>query len=173
MTIFSLLLQGVLILILGLSFLIGIVIMIIGFWKTPMNKKQILKGFSLFIFPLLIFIYYSIKPLLLYEVEEKEIVGVYKVSKSSTVDVSNLEKVRLKINPDGTFYLNEKIPEINICQQGKFEYSLEIEDENALSFYCENGIIVEGIKRNFTNFELEFMIGDPDSNEVIYLEKIN
>ena len=173
MALFSLLLKGVLILILGLSFIIGIVIMIIGFWKTPMNKQKIIKGFSLFIFPLLIFIYYSIKPSLLYEVTDENIIGTYKVSKSSTVDVSNLEKVRLKINPDGTFYLNEKIPKVNICQKGKVEYSSDIEEENALSFYCENGIIVEGIKRNFTNFELEFMIGDPDSNEVIYLEKIN
>ena len=173
MTIFSLLFQGFIVLILAISFFIGIVMMINGFWKNPMNKNRILKGFSLFIFPLLIFIYYSIKPSLLYEVTDENIVGTYKVSESSTVDVSHLEKVRLKINPDGTFYLNEKIPKVNICQQGKLEYSSEIEEENALSFYCENVINVQGIKRNFTNFELEFMIGDPDSNEVVYLEKIN
>ncbi len=116
MTIFSLLFQGFIVLILAISFFIGIVMMINGFWKNPMNKNRILKGFSLFIFPLLIFIYYSIKPSLLYEVTD---------------------------------------------------------EENALSFYCENVINVQGIKRNFTNFELEFMIGDSDSNEVVYLEKIN
>ncbi|MEG1199867.1 MAG: hypothetical protein RSD53_10775 [Algoriella sp.] len=107
MALFSLLLKGVLILILGLSFIIGIVIMIIGFWKTPMNKQKIIKGFSLFIFPLLIFIYYSIKPSLLYEVTDENIIGTYKVSKSSSVVVSNLEKVRVKINPTGSFYLKE------------------------------------------------------------------
>lgn len=173
MTIFSLLFQGLIIIILAISFLIGIILIVIGFWRSPMNKNQILKGFSLFIFPLLIFIYYSIKPLLLYEVTDKNIVGTYKVSESSTVDVSHLEKVRLKISSDGTFYLNENIPNVKICPQGKFEYSSEIEDINALSFYCGNVINVQGIKRNFTNFEIEFFIGDPDNNEVIYFEKVN
>lgn len=172
MTIFSLLFQGLIAFILGLSFLIGIVVMIIGFWKNPINKNQIIKGFSLFVFPLLIFIYYSIKPSLLYEVTEDNILGTYKVSESSTIDVNSLEKVRLKINSDGGFYLNQKIPNVTICQKGKFEFSQEIEDENALSFYCGNVISVQGIKRNFTNFEIEFMIGDPDNNEAIYFEKI-
>ena len=47
MTIFLLLFQFFIIIILGLSFLIGITMMIIGFWKNPMNKKQLLKGFYL------------------------------------------------------------------------------------------------------------------------------
>lgn len=146
---------------------------IVGFWKNPMNKKQLLKGFSLFIFPLLIFIYFSIKPSLLYEVTDGNIVGTYKVSKSSTINSSDLEKIRLTIDSKGNFYLNDRIPKVNICHKGKFEFSPEIEDENALSFYCGNRISVQGIKRNFTNFEIEFMIGDPDSNETIYFEKIN
>lgn len=119
MTIFSLLFQGLIIIILAISFLIGIILMVISFWRSPMNKNQILKGFSLFIFPLLIFIYYSIKPLLLYEVTDKNIVGTYKVSESSTVDVSHLEKVRLKMSSDGTFYLNENIPNVKILSTRK------------------------------------------------------
>lgn len=142
--------------------------MIIGFWKNPMNKKQLLKGFYLLIFPLLIFIYYSIKPSLLYEVTDGNIVGTYKVSKSSTIDVSDLEKIRLRLDSKGNFYLNDRIPKVNICQKGKFEFSPEIEEINAMSFSCGDTISVQGIKRNFTNFEIEFMIGDPDSNETIY-----
>lgn len=173
MTIFPLLFQFFIIIILGLSFLIGITMMIIGFWKNPMNKKQLLKGFSLFIFPLLIFIYYSIKPSLLYEVTDENIVGTYKFSKSSTIDVSDLEKIRLTIDSKGSFYLNDRIPKVNICQKGEFDFSPEIEEINALSFSCGNTISVQGIKRNFTNFEIELIIGDPDNNQVIYLEKVN
>lgn len=83
MTILSFLFQGFLILILCVSFLIGIVLMIITIWKNPINKTNLLKGFALFIFPLLIFIYYSIKSSLLYEIDDREITGIYKISSSS------------------------------------------------------------------------------------------
>ena len=80
--------------------------------------------------------------------------------------------MRLVLHKNGIFVLNKPIPNVNICNNGMYDFEPELE-ENALAFHCDNVINVQGIKRNYSNFELELRFGDPDENRYYYLEKID
>ena len=101
-----------------------------------------------------------------------DIIGAYKISKitSSQIDKNNINKYFLTLHENGEFEMT-KIPILNICEKGKYELDYNYEF-NELTFQCGNQFSTAHIDTNVNNYEIEFIIGDPDSGESIYFEKI-
>jgi len=113
---------------------------------------------------------YSYKP------DKKDLIGEYHIVKVTRLNFNKETSNNYKLNlySNGNFTLT-KTPFIEIYGNGK--YDVDYDDEyNELSLeYSMNGkhgFTVAHINRTFFGYKIEFIIGDPDSGESIYFEKI-
>ena len=161
------------ILILGVTFTIGIILFIIGkFKKNDFNKISKI-GLKTLLIPIvivsLIILYGFVWDVFSAKPNKQDLVGKYKMSNSSFLDICK-ENYKLELFKNGTFSIS-KTPNINICKNGKYDVDYEFEG-NEISFKCGNSYHMASINRGFGNYKIEFIIGDPDSGESIYFEKI-
>lgn len=159
--------------ILGSTFTIGIILFIIGkFKKNDFNKVSKIGLKTLFIpilIVLLVITYGFIWEMFSAKPNKQDLVGKYKMSNSSFYGVGK-ENYKLELFKNGTFSISY-IPSIDLCENGKYEVDYKFED-NEISFECGNSCHMASINRGFGNYKIEFIIGDPDSGESIYFEKI-
>ncbi len=157
---------------LGITFTIGVILFIVGKFKKE-DFKMSKRGLKITLIPIviisIIFIYgfiwevFSVKP------NKQDLVGKYKMSNSSFLDIGK-ENYKLELFKNGTFSIS-KTPSIDLCENGKYNVDYEYEG-NEISFECGNSSHMASINRGFENYKIEFIIGDPDSGESIYFEKI-
>jgi hypothetical protein len=80
-----------------------------------------------------------------------------------------LKGYTLKFEPSGTYELTP-IPEIEICEKGKYEVDCQY-DYNELLFKCNHSGSTAHIDRGFRSYGIAFIYDDPDLGESIYFEK--
>jgi hypothetical protein len=154
--------------IMGLAFLVGLALLL----NNNTRKKGILLAGipSSIVIICLLFSWFSeqftSKP------QTKDLVGTYHIVKVTQLnfDKNTYEKYKLQFFENGTFKLTPT-PSIDVCQSGKYKVDYEFE-YNELSLKCPNLYTSAHIDRGFGNYRIEFVIGDPDSGESIYFEKI-
>ena len=101
-----------------------------------------------------------------------ELVGEYQIAEIRNLDFdkATYKKYKLILKKDSTFILTPT-PYIEICDSGSYavDYSFEF---NEISYRCGMGYIPSHIDRQFGNFRIEFIVGDPDSGQSIFFEKV-
>jgi energy-coupling factor transporter transmembrane protein EcfT len=161
------------ILVLGLLFIIGIIIFIIGKFKKNDENKISKIGLKIVLIPITIIatilVYGLIREVFTSKPNKKDLVGKYEMSNSSFID-NRKENYNLEFFENGNFKIS-KTPYIDLCENGIYDVDYEFED-NEVSLKCGNGYSTARIDREFGNYKIEFIIGDPDSGESIYFEKI-
>ncbi len=152
----------------GVAFLAGLVFLL----NNNTRKKGLLFAgipSSIFLVCLLISLFselFTSKP------QIKDLKGTYHIVKVTGInfDKNTYDKYKLQFFENGSFALTTT-PYIDICQNGKYSIDYEF-DNNELSFDCTNLVTFAHIDRGFGNYRIEFVIGDPDSGESIYFEKV-
>ena len=159
--------------ILGITFTIGVILFIIGKFKKNDFNKISKTGLKILLIPIVIIsfiiIYGFIWELFSEKPNKQDLVGKYKMTNSSFLDIGK-ENYKLELFINGTFSIS-KTPRIDLCENGKYDVDYEYEG-NEISFECGNSSQMASINRGFGNYKIEFIIGDPDSGESIYFEKI-
>jgi len=161
----------------GLTFIVGLILFIVGRLKKDKNNKLTKAGLIiagiptsivvLFLFLSLVVEIFSSKP------DEEDLVGTYHIVEVTNLDIdkNTYNKYKLQFTENGRFTLTPT-PFIKVCESGKYQVDYEF-DYNELTFQCPTtGFSTAHIAREFGNFKIEFTIGDPDSGESIYFEKI-
>ena len=171
------LLVVIIIFLMGLTFLVGLILFIIG--RLRKDKKNnftiaglIIAGIPTSIVVLLILLslfaeFFSSKP------DEEDLVGTYQIVKVTQLDIdkNTFSNYKLRFYANGRFSLTPT-PKIEVCESGKYKVDYKW-NYNELSLECPtSGFTSAHIDRGFGNFRIEFIIGDPDSGESIYFEKI-
>ncbi|MFH6944947.1 hypothetical protein [Flavobacterium sp. FlaQc-50] len=154
--------------IIGLGFFPGLFFLL---KKNTRRKGLILiKTSSIIVIAFLLFGLFS--GLFTSKPKTKDLVGKYHIVKVTrlNIDKNTYDKYKLQLYENGTFKLTTT-PSIDICQNGKYEVDYEFE-YNELSLECPNLFTSAHIDRGLGNYRIEFIIGDPDSGESIYFEKI-
>mgnify|MGYP000950632933 CR=1 FL=1 len=158
-------LQLVILITLGLLFIIGPMLIIVG--KLNRNRKQFRLGFKLFLIPFSI-----ISCLLLHHLiwkltikpNKEDLIGLYQSTKSSVSDSRNFT---LRLYENGGF---EKsfTPNHGLCEKGKYSVY-----DNEIWFRCESHASVAKITKGIIDFKLKFIIGSNLNHEedIIY-EKV-
>lgn len=156
------------IIIMGLSFLVGLAFLLNN---NTRQKGLVLIGIpSSIVFVCLLFSLFS--ELFASKPQTKDLIGTYQIVKVTRLDFdkNTYDKYKLQFFENGTFTLTAT-PFIDVCQNGKYKVDYEF-DYNELSLDCTNLFTSAHIDRGFGNYRIEFVIGDPDSGESIYFEKI-
>jgi hypothetical protein len=145
----------------SLTLIVGIVLLIIGKFKQR-NKLSNL-GLKILLIPIIVvvalFIYAIGFEILTTKPNLEELAGKYVSS----------ENYKLKLLSNGNFEM-DNIPEIDLCENGKFRFD---EDDDEIWFNCDSISSSAKIDRGIGDYKIEFVIGDPDSGESVYFEKID
>lgn len=152
----------------GLAFLVGLAFLLNN---NTRKKGLLLAGIPSSI--VLVCLLFSLSSeLFTSKPQTKDLIGTYHIVKVTRLDFdkNTYDKYKLQFYENGTFTLT-KTPFIDLCQSGKYEVDYEF-DSNELSLECKNLVTSAHIDRGFGNYRIEFVIGDPDSGESIYFEKI-
>ncbi len=161
------------ILTLGVLFIIGIILFIIGKFKKNDDNITSKTGLKIILIPIIIItsivVYGFIREVFTSKPDKKDLVGRYKMSNSSFIDIGK-ENYKLEFFENGNFTIS-KTPNIDLCENGEYDVDYKFVD-NEVSFKCGNGYSTARIDREFGNYKIEFIIGDPDSGESIYFEKV-
>lgn len=160
----------------GLTFLVGLILLIIGKLKRDKNNNLIKSGLifagiptSIAVLLLLMNLFseiFSSKP------NEKDLVGKYHIVEVTNLDFdkNTYDNYNLQFYKNGQFTLTPT-PYIDVCENGKYDVDYS-SSYNELSLQCENDFTSAHINRGFGNHQIEFVIGDPDSGESIFFEKV-
>lgn len=165
--IFNLLILFIII-IMGLAFLVGLAFLLNN---NTRKKGLLLTGIpSSIILVCLLFSLFN--ELFTSKPQTKDLVGTYHIVKVTRLDFdkNTYDKYKLQFFENGAFTLTTT-PFIDICQSGKYKVDYDF-DYNELSLDCTNLFTSAHIDRGFGNYRIEFVIGDPDSGESIYFEKV-
>lgn len=102
---------------------------------------------------------------------DRDLVGTYHIVKVTVpeFDEATFQRYKLQFYENGTFSLTPT-PHISVCESGTYEVDYDF-DLNELTFGCHGGFTTAHIDRGFGSFRIEFIVGDPDSEESIYFEK--
>jgi hypothetical protein len=146
------------ILLLIISSLIGIFLIVTGYFKK--KRKLISLGLSILIpfgFVVFCIVIYFIHDKFAMKPNEKDLVGTYKVVQGGIkIKESDYKKYRLEFKNDTTFILTQS-NFFDICENGKYILRYDIEGEE-LVFDCDTIRYSVHIERNLNNFQIE--IGD-------------
>lgn len=168
------LLYSFLLFLLAALFLIGIIFLVIGLLDKKRRNSETRTGLIFISIPLGLFLitmlYEFIFDTFAEKPMKKDIVGIYHITNANGLIPPELYNTyRLELRDDGTFYLSPT-PNIDVCEKGN--YSLDYQfNLNELSFQCEKGFTPAHIDRGFTGFNIEFIMGDPDSGKSICFTK--
>ncbi len=166
----------IIMLLMGLTFLVGLFIFTLGHFKKEKNKRHRKAGLIIAGIPTGIVVaffllslfgeIFTIKP------NNEDLVGKYHIVKVTQLDFdkSTYGNYKLQFYKNGTFTLTPT-PYIEVCESGKYQVDYKW-DYNELSLKCSEYYTSAHIDRGFGNFQIEFIIGDPDSGESIYFERI-
>jgi len=167
----------VIIFLMVLTFLAGIVIFIIGRLTKDQNNQLSIAGLIIAGIPTSIVVLFlllglvgeifSTKP------DEEDLIGTYHIVKVTNLDFdkNSYNKYKLQFTENGRFTLTPT-PYIEVCESGKYQVDYKFA-YNELSFECPTvGFTTAHIDRGFGNYKIEFIIGDPDSRQSIYFEKV-
>ena len=167
-----------LILVLGITFLIGVIFIIIGGLKINRDTKVglILAGITPAAFVLydlyqLLFGIFASQP------SQKDLVGIYQVTKVTERDanIASYNHCILELKSDSTFTLTGNLGNITLaCSKGKYMVNYE-SDENTLRLTCGKEFDVFHIDREIGFYRIELIMGDGYdgySSTGIYFEKI-
>jgi hypothetical protein len=161
---------------LGLVFIIGGCLAFIGL--VSKNHRSLIKtGFIFCIVPigLLLITWFFAQVLNSFKHKPTlaELVGEYHITEVTNLnfDKSTYDQYILKFESDSTFTLTPT-PYIDVCDSGKYEVDYSFEN-NEIAYRCGKGYISGHIDRQFGDFRIEFIIGDPDSDQSIYFGKVN
>ena len=162
----------------GIIFLVGVIFLIIGLFQRNKFNWIFKAGIIISSFPLILLVLYFssllIDELINQKPDNKELVGTYRVTNATNLDfdINYFDEYKLIFYDDNSFSLTPT-PYIEICDTGKFDVSYDFLKGNDLIFHCPNCIyLTTKIDRHFSYYRIEFIIGDPDSGERIYFEKI-
>jgi hypothetical protein len=157
-----------LILVIITLFILGLVRIIIGFFRKKVSFIN--SGLFIAVIPILIvgfFILYSFiynRGSVSYP-NEKELVGVYHlVGASKDVEEADYKKCRLVFKYDGKFILTP-IPYVNDCGEGSYYIDREVGYGYTLSMGCG---FESHIDTNWDNFQVRLIFGD---NDLAYEER--
>jgi len=111
-----------------------------------------------------------------YKPDKKDLIGEYHIVKVTHLnfDKDTYNNYKLKLYPNGNYTLT-KTPFIGNYGNGKYDVDYDYEfNELSLEYSMDgkHGFTVAHINRTFFGYKIEFCIGDPDSGESIYFEKI-
>lgn len=138
------------------------------------EKRKIGKRLMILPFVILIsyFFFFYLFQKISFKPKQDDLVGKYEISEVSTIKIEKTEfsKYYLELKNNGDFYFNNK-PEIDICEIGKYKL-YNSTDESQISFDCGYNNSSAKIISGLNSFEIEFIIGDPDSGESIRYKKI-
>jgi hypothetical protein len=143
-----------------LTLIIGIILLAIGKFKQRDKLSNL--GLKILLIPIIVvvalFIYAIGFEILTTKPNLEELAGKYVSS----------ENYKLKLLSNGNFEM-DNIPEIDLCENGKFRFD---EEDDEIWFNCDSISSSAKIDRRIGNYKIEFIIGDPDSGESVYFEKI-
>ncbi len=160
-----------------LTFLVGLILLIIGLLKKDKGKKLKKLGLIVGSIPIgiIVFIFLAgqTAELLLSKPNSEELVGIYHISKTTQIDIpkTDYNKYLLQFKEDGTFNLSPT-PFLETCESGKYKLDYKW-DYNELSFECPKAFTSAHIDRGIGSFQIEFIIGDPDSGESIFFKRVD
>jgi hypothetical protein len=137
--------------------------------KRNFVKKLIMLPFGIFIAYILLFYLFQE---ILFKPNLNEIIGEYEISDVNNIEIekSNYQKHNLELKSNGEYNFKNK-PNIEICERGIYNL-YETGNKTEINFKCMNGNSSAKIINNLWSFEIEFIIGDPDSGENISYKKI-
>jgi len=159
----------------GLTFIVGLVLFIIGQLKKDKKNKIRKAGLIIGSIPigiiLLLLMLSLIGEIFTSKPDNEDLVGIYRIVKVTQLDIDKTKysEYVLEFDEDNTFTLTQT-PYIDVCESGKYKVDYKW-DYNELSLECPTFFTSAHIVRDFGNFQIEFIIGDPDSGESIYFEK--
>lgn len=140
--------------------IVGIILLIIGKFKHRDKLSNL--GLKILLIPIIVivalFIYATGFEILTTKPNLEELTGKYVSS----------ENYKLKLLSNGNFEM-DNIPEIDLCENGKFRF---YEEDDEIWFNCDSISSSAKIDRGIGDYKIEFIIGDPDSGESVYFEKI-
>ena len=161
---------------LGLTFIIGLILFIIGQLKKDKKNKIRKTGLIIGSIPIgciiLLLVFNLINEIFTSKPNKETLVGIYQIVKVTQLDIDKdtYDQYVLKLNKGNTFTLTPT-PYIDICISGEYKVNYKMY-YNELSLWCPSVISSVHIDRNFGDFQIEFVIGDPDSGQSIFFEKI-
>lgn len=157
------------------SFFIGINYYSNGEAYGDGKKRKIGKRVMLLPFAILTsyFLFFYLFQKISFKPKQDDLVGKYEISEVSTINIEKTEfsKFYLELKKNGEFYFNNK-PGIDICEIGKYKFDNSA-DKSEISFDCGYTISYAKIVSGLNSFEIEFIIGDPDSGESVRFKKID
>lgn len=156
-----------------LTFVIGIVVLIFGKLRKNNNNKLFNIGLKITLTPIILIAtiigYGFIREVFTSKPDKKDLVGKYVMSDASFIS-NEKEKYTLQFFNSGKYKITET-PNIDLCENGEYDVDYQF-DGNELSFKCDGGYRIASIDRGFGGYRIQFVIGDPDSGESIYFEKV-
>jgi len=160
----------------GIVFLTGVVLFLVGKsrenqpnWMTRLG--MVLAGTPLGAF-LLVLAFSAITELFTAKPTAQELAGVYHIAKITGIELNpEIQNTStLQFFEDGTFTLSPT-PYLDVCTTGTYTVDYG-STYNELSFRCEGIIYSAHIVREFQGVQIEFIIGDPDSGNGIFFERL-
>jgi len=157
-----------------LLLVIGACLIVVGFlWKS--KKKLRSTGLIICCVPLAFLAISSILitlfDFLKHKPDRAELVGEYQITEVTNLkfDKATYDHYKLVLKADSTFSLTAT-PYVTICDTGRYELDYSFSG-NELAFQCGRGYHLVHLERRFGGFRIEFISGDPDSEQSIYFEK--
>lgn len=144
----------------SLTLIVGIVLLIIG--KFKLSNKFSNLGLKILLIPII-----AVSVLVIYAIGFEILTTKPNLKELSGNYVSS-ENYKLKLLSNGNFEM-DNIPKIDLCENGKFRFD---EEDDEIWFNCDSISSLANIDRGIGDYKIEFVIGDPDSGESVYFEKI-
>jgi hypothetical protein len=137
--------------------------------KRIFGKKLLILPYGILATYIVLFFLYqkiSFKP------NQNDLIGKYEISEAHNIKIEKSEfgKYNLELKRNGEFYFTNK-PEIDICESGTYKL-YKSNNEIGIGFDCGSIYNTSQIVTSLWSFEIEFIIGDPDSGESICYKKI-
>jgi hypothetical protein len=161
---------------LGLTFLVGLILLLIGRLKKDRKNDFTEVGIVLAGIPAgivaLLFLLSLLGELFSSKPDEDDLVGKFHLVEVSglSFDESTFNNYTLEFYKNGKFSMSNT-PYIELCKSGDYNVNYS-SNYNELSLHCpKKGYYSAHIVREFGSYKIEFVIGDPDRGNSLFFQK--
>ena len=170
------LLYIIVIFLLIVGLIIGLILFLIGIFQKKKKNGLTISGAIIGGIPVLFFIIWFIANVLFDLLASKpspaDLVGIYKISEVTKPNITKLvtDGYRLILKSDSSFILTA-LEDVDAPDSGRYIVDFE-RSLNELTLSGNGYAKGVCINRHIGSFNIEFLIGDPDSGESYYFEKV-